>query len=107
MGTNEFYHEALTHYRTPASHPKVHFDLRFHSDGLAAPHAGLELPLLHGFDGLFIQPETEAAQHTDIDRPASRIHLNVQRHGTLILRGPGFFRKLRLDLIYKDLRGDS
>jgi len=47
--------------------PEIHFDKwRKHGDRVAVPIAGLEFPLLHGLDGLFIQTSPRPALHPDI-----------------------------------------
>ena len=48
--------------------PEVDFDLRFHCDRFAILDAGFELPLLHGFDGLIVESQTQAMQHAHVDR---------------------------------------
>src|SRR6185295_9957953 len=48
--------------------------------GLAVPVAGTELPLIHGFDGLLIQTEAQAAYDLDIPRAPRGVHYQLQDH---------------------------
>src|ERR1039458_1487538 len=70
---------------------EVDFDLSFHRHRLAVLVAGLELPLFHGFHGLFVQPQAEAAQNLHVDGFSGGVDLHIENHGALILGLAGFF----------------
>jgi hypothetical protein len=55
-----------------------------------------EPPLRHGFDGFFVEPETEHLENPEILGTAVRAHLDRQHHHALIFRFARRFRELGL-----------
>ena len=49
---------------------EIDFDGDLHAHGMAVAHGGFELPVLDGFDSLFIESHSQAAQDVDIARTA-------------------------------------
>lgn len=72
---------------------------------MATLHARPEAPLHDGFDGLFVQPEAERANHFDVARHSGGIHHDGKQYGPGVLRFTGFFRIFRLDFVHQDGRG--
>jgi hypothetical protein len=48
-------------YRSPTLKMKGYFDSDLYGDGFAILHGRLELPVLHRFDGLFIESHAKGA----------------------------------------------
>src|SRR6185437_5136502 len=65
---------------------------------------GPEFPFVHGFDGLLVESQPEAADYSNVAGATRAIHHQLQNHGSRILRLASFFGIFRIDLI-KDLRG--
>src|SRR5271170_7892374 len=83
----------------PSEQTERDFNLSLDGDWLAVLHARFESPLLHGFDGLFVQTQAQRPDHVDIDRLAVFIHNQGKQHCALPLLLAGFLGVLRLRMV--------
>src|ERR1700681_343431 len=74
---------------------------------MAVFHGGLELPVLDGVDGLFIEPHTQAAQDADVAGTAVGSYDEAEGADALVFRFASLFRKLRLRRINLAWRGNA
>src|ERR1700722_2342345 len=77
---------------------EVDFDGSFYRDRLAVLLARGELPLRHGFHGLFIETQAKALHYLDVGRLARRIDLHIKHDRSLMLGLARFFRIFGLSL---------
>jgi hypothetical protein len=49
---------------------EIDFDGDLYADGVAVAHGGFKLPVLNGFDRLFVEPHPQAAQDVNVARAA-------------------------------------
>ena len=86
---------------------EVDFDRDLDSDRMPIFHGGLELPVFHGFDGLFVQAHAQATQHPDVARAAIGSDDQAESADTLVFRFASFFRKFRLWGVNLARRGNA
>lgn len=90
--------------RTPACEARIrdsieteaHFHFDLHVDRVAIFHRGLKTPLLHGFDRLLIESESQAANNANIAR-SSLVIDNHPKHACPL--SFGVTRRLRVHRI--------
>src|SRR5260370_4508848 len=78
---------------------EMDFNLRSDRDGLAVLEAGVKAPLVHRFDRLLVEAQSDTLGHAHIARAAAWIDLDRQQHGTGILRFAAFFGIFGFDLV--------
>src|SRR5579863_1706785 len=74
---------------------------------MAVFHCGFELPVLHRFDGFFVEAHAQAAEHANIGRTSVNPHDEAQRAHTLVLGLAGFLREFRLWRVNRSRRTDA
>src|ERR1035441_10953320 len=86
---------------------EVDFDCDLDPDWVTVLHGRLELPVLDGLHGLFVEAHAEAAQNADVAGTA--IGSDDQAEGTdaLVFRFASLFRKFRLGGINLARRGKA
>ena len=75
--------------------------------GVTVFHGGLELPVLHGFDGLLIESHTKAAQHADVAGTAIGSDDQTESADSLVLRFASFFGEFRFGRVDLAWRGNT
>src|SRR5579871_5089609 len=86
---------------------EIDFDRDLHAHRVTIFHGRLEDPILYGFDRLFIQPHSQAAQHANLTWSAVGADDQAKSAGPLIFRLAGFFGEFRVDLVNHPRRGNS
>src|SRR5262249_43462115 len=79
--------------------PEADFDIHQHWDGVSVLHRGLEAPLADGFDGLFVQAQTERLNHAQPVRAALCVDDGGDGHSSLHSSLAGFIRVFRLRFV--------
>src|SRR5579871_1148814 len=87
--------------------PEIHFDAGLNSHRLAVLGSRLELPLLHGLDGLLIQAQPQRRDDFDLRGIAVCIHNQRQPDSALELRFASLFGILRLRREQQRRRGNA
>src|SRR5579883_566288 len=87
--------------------PEIDLDDRGHSDRFTVLFARREFPLFDGFDGLFVQSQSEAARDPNVGGAAAGIDFHVEQHRPLELGLARLLRIFRFDLEEQRGRGYS
>jgi hypothetical protein len=77
---------------------ELYFDIDRNSYRFTIFEGRFKLPLIDGFDGLFVQPQTQGSGNVNVTRFSIRSHNQTEDTDTLVFRLPGFFGVFRIGL---------
>src|SRR6185436_12793246 len=86
---------------------EIYFDVRGDYDRLSVFQAGLEPPLGYGFNGLFIQAQTDSLHDLQILRVTGLVDFDVKHHRARIFGLAALFGVFRIDLVEHGRGGNS
>src|SRR5207237_1156939 len=92
---------------TALQQPEIDFDGGLHGHGLTAFIARTELPLVHRFDGFFVQTQPKASHYVNLARASSRVDDQLKHDGARIFRFAGLFGIFRIALVKHLRRGNA